>query len=130
LADQVSIRRQGGRRVHDVGRRPYDVRDGHPAVTRGGRARLAVDDFGAGSHALSRLRHLPLDALKLDRGFVAALDDERTAAIVAAAIKLDHELRVDVVADRRRDRRPGAGPAPVRLRPGAGPSLRAGARRR
>jgi len=61
--------------------------------------RLAVDDFGAGSHALSHLRHLPLDALKLDRGFVAALDDERTAAIVAAIIRLAHELGMDVVAE-------------------------------
>jgi EAL domain-containing protein (putative c-di-GMP-specific phosphodiesterase class I) len=61
--------------------------------------RLAVDDFGAGSHALSHPRHLPLDALKLERGFVAAIDDERTAAIVAAVIKLAHELRMDVVAE-------------------------------
>jgi PAS domain S-box-containing protein/diguanylate cyclase (GGDEF)-like protein len=61
--------------------------------------RLAVDDFGAGSHALSHLRHLPLDALKLDRGFVGALDNARTAAIVAAIIKLAHELGMDVIAE-------------------------------
>ena len=42
---------------------------------------------------------MPLDALKLDRGFVAALDDERTAAIVAAIIRLAHELGMDVVAE-------------------------------
>ncbi len=61
--------------------------------------RLAIDDFGAGSHALSHLRYLPLDALKLDRGFVAALDDKRTAAIVAAVIALAHELNMDIVAE-------------------------------
>lgn len=65
---------------------------------RGMGVRLALDDFGAGSHALSHLRHLPLDALKLDRTFVGALDDPRTAAIVAAVITLAHELEMDVIA--------------------------------
>lgn len=61
--------------------------------------RLAVDDFGAGSHAMSHLRHLPLDALKLDSGFVAALDDARTACIVEALIRLAHQLDMDVIAE-------------------------------
>lgn len=61
--------------------------------------RLAVDDFGAGSHALSHLRHLPLDALKLDRSFVGAMGDPRTAAIVAAVVALAHELGMDVIAE-------------------------------
>lgn len=61
--------------------------------------RLAVDDFGAGSHALSHLRHLPLDALKLDRSFVGALAEPRTATIVAAVIGLAHELGMDVIAE-------------------------------
>jgi PAS domain S-box-containing protein/diguanylate cyclase (GGDEF)-like protein len=66
---------------------------------RGMGVRLALDDFGVGSHALSHLRHLPLDALKLDRGFVGELQDARTVAIVRAVITLAHELDMDVVAE-------------------------------
>lgn len=66
---------------------------------RGMGVRLAIDDFGAGSHALSYLRHLSLDALKLDRSFVTAIADERTATIVGAVIRLAHELGMDVVAE-------------------------------
>jgi PAS domain S-box-containing protein/diguanylate cyclase (GGDEF)-like protein len=66
---------------------------------RGTGVRVAIDDFGAGSHALSHLRYLRLDALKLDRGFVAAINDGRTAAIVAAVITLAHELGMDVVGE-------------------------------
>jgi PAS domain S-box-containing protein/diguanylate cyclase (GGDEF)-like protein len=61
--------------------------------------RLALDDFGGGGQGLSHLRHLPLDALKLDLGLVAALADARTATIVAAVIRLAHELGIDVVAE-------------------------------
>lgn len=61
--------------------------------------RLAVDDFGAGSHALSHLRHLPLDVLKIDRSFIAALNDERSVCIVSAVVQLAHELGLDVVAE-------------------------------
>jgi PAS domain S-box-containing protein/diguanylate cyclase (GGDEF)-like protein len=61
--------------------------------------RLAVDDFGAGSHALGHLRYLPLDAMKLDRGLVTALHDQRTRVIVSALIGLAHALDMDVVAE-------------------------------
>ncbi|WP_395306945.1 bifunctional diguanylate cyclase/phosphodiesterase [Mycobacterium sp. AMU20-3851] len=62
--------------------------------------RVAIDDFGSGYSALSYLRELHVDELKLDRGFVTAvLGDRRAAAIVRAVIDLARELGLTTVAE-------------------------------
>jgi diguanylate cyclase (GGDEF)-like protein len=62
--------------------------------------RIAIDDFGSGYSALSYLRDLPIDEVKLDRQFVApVLMDWRAAAIVRAVIDLAHVLGVTTVAE-------------------------------
>jgi len=62
--------------------------------------RIALDDFGTGYSALSYLRDLPIDEVKLDREFVApVLSDPRAAAIVRAVIELAHALEVTTVAE-------------------------------
>jgi diguanylate cyclase (GGDEF)-like protein len=61
---------------------------------------LAVDDFGIGYSSLAYLRRFPVDALKIDRGFVAGLGaDAAELPIVQAVLGLGQALRLDVVAE-------------------------------
>ena len=62
--------------------------------------RVAIDDFGSGYSALSYLRELYVDELKLDRAFVTTvLVDKRAAAILRAVIDLANELGLTTVAE-------------------------------
>jgi len=62
--------------------------------------KLVLDDFGTGWCSLGYLTRFPIDAIKLDRSFVAALaHDARAAAIVDAVIALAGRLGVEIVAE-------------------------------
>jgi len=62
--------------------------------------RIAIDDFGSGYSALSYLRELPIDEVKLDRSFVAPITaDADAAAIVRSVIALSKTLRLTTVAE-------------------------------
>lgn len=62
--------------------------------------RVAVDDFGSGYSALSYLRDLPVDEVKLDQGFIASvLVDERAAAVVSAVVELARALSLTTVVE-------------------------------
>ncbi len=62
--------------------------------------RVALDDFGSGYSALTYLRKLPIDEVKLDQDLIIhLLTDPRAEAIVRAVIELAHSLNVTTVAE-------------------------------
>jgi EAL domain-containing protein (putative c-di-GMP-specific phosphodiesterase class I) len=62
--------------------------------------RLAIDDFGTGGSSLTYLRRYPFDELKIDRTFVAGLEQSAADdAIVAATIDMAHALGMIVSAE-------------------------------
>jgi EAL domain-containing protein (putative c-di-GMP-specific phosphodiesterase class I) len=62
--------------------------------------KLALDDFGTGYSSLNYLKQFPIDIVKIDKGFVADLDEDRAShAIVFAVIELAHRLGMSVVAE-------------------------------
>jgi diguanylate cyclase (GGDEF)-like protein len=62
--------------------------------------KISIDDFGVGHSSLSYLRRFAFDEIKLDRSFVAALEqDPSAAAIVRATLSLGHSLGLDAVAE-------------------------------
>jgi diguanylate cyclase (GGDEF)-like protein/PAS domain S-box-containing protein len=62
-------------------------------------ARIWIDDFGTGYSSLHRLSELTVDALKLDRSFVANTDTAQGIAIATSVINLGRGLGVQVVAE-------------------------------
>ena len=62
--------------------------------------RVAIDDFGTGYSSLSYLRHVPLDALKIDRLFTATIATSgQQAALVDGIVRLAQTLGLEVIAE-------------------------------
>ena len=61
---------------------------------------VAIDDFGSGYSALSYLRDLPVDEVKLDKDFIAPIaHDPRAAAVARAVIDVARVLCLTTVAE-------------------------------
>jgi len=62
--------------------------------------KLSIDDFGTGYSSLTYLKGLPIDEVKIDKGFVAALvGDAGDQAVVRAVVDIAHTLGLAVVAE-------------------------------
>jgi diguanylate cyclase (GGDEF)-like protein len=61
---------------------------------------IAIDDFGTGYSGLAYLKSLPVDALKIDKGFVRDLGSNvHDLAIVQSIVALADAFELDVVAE-------------------------------
>ncbi len=62
--------------------------------------RIALDDFGTGYSSLSYLRVLPIDTLKIDKSFVAQIEQtDGRKQIIHSIIDLVHQMDIEVVAE-------------------------------
>ena len=62
--------------------------------------RLALDDFGTGYSSLARLKHMPVDVLKIDRSFIRDVDTDHDAqSMVSAMIALASNLGMTALAE-------------------------------
>lgn len=61
---------------------------------------VALDDFGTGYSSLDILRIFPIDKIKLDKGFVSEIEEDRQSiAIVRAVLALGTSLNIQVLAE-------------------------------
>ncbi len=62
--------------------------------------RIAIDDFGTGYSSLAYLRQFPIDALKIDRSFIArATQTAESGALVHTLIQLGAALGIETLAE-------------------------------
>ncbi len=68
--------------------------------------RIAIDDFGTGYSSLAYLRQFPVDALKIDRSFVASLTSFQDApALIHTLVRLGKMLQLQTIAEGIEDSR-------------------------
>ncbi|MDO4803339.1 MAG: EAL domain-containing protein [Lachnospiraceae bacterium] len=61
---------------------------------------VEMDDFGTGYSSLNMLSYMPIDVLKMDRGFIQNLDqDEKNRQLVGLILDIAKNLKVLVVAE-------------------------------
>lgn len=61
--------------------------------------KIELDDFGTGYSSLSMFQLLPLDIIKFDMSFVKGLDSPRQTRVMAACVRLVHNLGLKSIAE-------------------------------
>lgn len=61
---------------------------------------ISMDDFGTGYSSLNMLRNLPIDVLKLDRGFIKdTIQDTRGQIVTRSIIEMANKLNMTTIAE-------------------------------
>jgi EAL domain-containing protein (putative c-di-GMP-specific phosphodiesterase class I) len=61
---------------------------------------LSMDDFGSGYSSLNLLRELPIDTLKIDKGFLDTTDDSaRSRVIVEEIISMATKINIKTICE-------------------------------
>ena len=62
--------------------------------------KIAIDDFGTGYSSLTYLANYPISRMKIAQELVFGVDtDSRSATVVRAAIRMAHELGIEIIAE-------------------------------
>ncbi len=62
--------------------------------------RIAIDDFGTGYSSLAHLQRFPVDALKIDRSFIAGLRDNKEGeTLIHTLVQLGKALSIQTFAE-------------------------------
>jgi diguanylate cyclase (GGDEF)-like protein len=62
--------------------------------------RVAIDDFGTGYSSLAYLQQFPVDQLKIDRSFIAAMDESPEATtLIRTLVQLGRALGIETLAE-------------------------------
>lgn len=61
--------------------------------------KCSLDDFGSGYSSLNLLKDIPVDTLKMDRGFFTSGADERSKYVISSVIQLAKGLNMHTVAE-------------------------------
>jgi len=62
-------------------------------------ARVAIDDFGTGFSSLAHLRQLPIDAIKIDKSFIAEIANGRGGMFAETITALGDKLGISTIAE-------------------------------
>ncbi len=61
---------------------------------------ISMDDFGEGISSLNRLKNIPIDIIKIDRGFIVdSIENPRGAQIIKNVIQMAKDLNLETVAE-------------------------------
>lgn len=62
--------------------------------------KTSIDDFGTGYSSLNYLRQFPVNTLKIDQSFIAAIGSKKgDVSIVKAIVSLGHSLNMKIIAE-------------------------------
>ena len=62
--------------------------------------KISIDDFGTGYSSLNYLHQLPIDVIKIDRGFISEINtDSAKAKIARSVLRLANDLGLETIAE-------------------------------